>query len=385
MPSPRPGKEGDKPTRNEVLVEMTKQIVQSGPEIDEIARHLHVFKETLRYHFHRHLRDRGFQIQANLDYQKLGLKRVTIIARLSPGLEEKKLSIMSALSSASGVTEVAETILEGLFIVQLTVPAELREECIRIYERLNEAGLFSEMSILRFEGVRNVPMKPEYFDFANGAWAYDWRNERQKSTPVRHEVAPSKYDEYDLLILNALDSDANLTLRIIAERLHLTHKMALYHYNSHIKPRGLIRNYRIIWQGASYDTRAQRRGPTRHSYVEFALVVKGEPGGRWARFSASLGQMPFLLLEAYEPDYYAELSVPAESYIDFLVRIRELAVQTGSHPTLYTLDRDKGLRFSGIPWWLYDGRNRRWQLDGEGSARLLKGLALAEPGVLGRA
>ena len=71
-------------TRNADLVRMTRQIMEVGPHIGEVARRTGVFKETLRYRFHKYFLQRGFVVQANLDYQKLGLKRLIIVAKLAP-------------------------------------------------------------------------------------------------------------------------------------------------------------------------------------------------------------------------------------------------------------------------------------------------------------
>ena len=72
--------------------------------------------------------------------------------------------------------------------------------------------------------------------------------------------------------------------------------------------------------------------------------------------------MPFLWFEASDPNYYAEFFIPIASYTEFLRRIRELAVRTGTQPQLFILDHTKGLRFT-IAYRLYSQEKKKWQLN----------------------
>ena len=138
LPSPRrEAIEDAVHTRNDELVKMTKHIMEIGPHIGEVARRTGVFKETSRYRFNRYFLQRGFVVQANLDYQRLGLKRLIIIAKVAPIFEEHAVAVMTALSEMCYLTGFAETTLEGLYIMQVTVPWELREECSGLYKRLH--------------------------------------------------------------------------------------------------------------------------------------------------------------------------------------------------------------------------------------------------------
>ena len=351
-------------TRNDDSVRMIKQMMEIGPQIGEVARRVEVFKETLRYRFHKHLIQRGFVVRANIDYQKIGLKRMVIIARVAPVLEHHAEAMMSVLSEACYLTGLAETTLEGMHVMQVTVPGELREECLGVYTKLLETGVFSDMLVLRFEEVRSVPMKPEYYDFSNGTWAYDWHSEKiaQGALAPSRKVKVEKYDLSDLLILNELDKGANQTLVEIAKKLSLSHKLVLYHYRSHVLSRGLITNYRIVWHEANYDTKTQSAEPRRRPYLQVALLVRGASDVQRSKLRASVNQIPFLEYEASDPDYYAQFFIPLASYIEFLRRIRELNARAGTTSCLFVLDQRKASEYA-MACGLYD-RERGWQLNG---------------------
>jgi len=350
--------------RNADLVRMTRQIMEVGPHIGEVARREGVFKETLRYRFHKYFLQRGFVVQANLDYQRLGLKRLIIVAKLAPNFEQHAVAIMSALSEMCYLTGFAETTLEGLYIMQVTVPTELREECGALYERLQQVGIFKEMQILRFEEVRSVPMRPEYYDFSDDSWAYDWQGEEITGVALvpSGRAHVEKYDMSDLLILKELNIDASQTLVAIARKLNISNKTLQHHYKSHVLGRGLVKSYKILWQGTHYNTKTEKAESKRHTYLCIALLVTGTTDYQRAKLLANLNQLPFLWFEASDPNYYAEFFVPIASYTEFLKRIRALAVRTGTRPQLFILDQSKALRFT-IAHRLYNREKRKWQLN----------------------
>jgi DNA-binding Lrp family transcriptional regulator len=343
---------------------MARHIMEVGPHLGEVARRTGVFKETARYRFHKYFLERGFVVQANLDYQKLGLKRLVIIAKMAPRFQQYSVTIMSALSEICYLTGFAEETLKGEYIMQVTVPAGLLEECGRLYKTLKDIGIFTKMQVLSFEEVRSVPMKPEYYDFPEGSWAYDWQGEEIMGVRLvrsgRSEV--EKYDMSDLLILKELNIDANRTLVAIAKKLNISSRTLQHHYKNHVMGRGLIKNYKIMWQGTRYNAKTEKAESKRHTYLGIILLVTGTSDGQRAKLMANFNHLPFLWFEASDPNYYAEFIIPINSYPEFLKRVRTVTEQTGTKPQLFVADQTKALRFT-IAYRLYNQGKRQWQLN----------------------
>lgn len=342
---------------------MTKAILEVGPKIGEVARSVGVHRETVRYRFQKYFQERGLVVQANLDYQRLGFRRLIMIARLADAYEQHFFPIMSALSEMCYLTGFMQTTFEGLYILHVVVPAGLRDECAKLYETLHKIGIFSEMQIMTFEEFRSVPMKPEYYDFSNGVWSFDWRAEELSSVTLisSGKAEVERYDYTDLLILKEFDRDASQPLMEISKRLKLTYKTLEHHYRSHVLARGLIRRYRIVWNGSTYNPKTEKAGSMRHTYLPMALLAMGLADWQRAKLQAGFNQLPFLWFEASGPNYYAEVFVPLESYSELLKRIREISTRIGVPIRLFILDYGKGLRFS-IAYRLYDPEKKVWRL-----------------------
>ena len=126
--------------------------------------------------------------------------------------------------------------------------------------------------------------------------------------------------------------------------------------------RGLVKSYKILWQGTRYNAKTEKAESKRHTYLPITLLVTGTTDSQRANLLANLNHVPFLWFEASDPNYYAEFFIPIASYTEFLRRIRELAVRTGTKPQLFILDHTKALRFT-IAYRLYSQEKKKWQLN----------------------
>jgi DNA-binding Lrp family transcriptional regulator len=360
---------------NRELVQMAHCLAVVGPSINEIARQTGQFKETVRYRYHRFFLDKGITVQAAPDYPKLGFKRLIVVAKLSRSREANANSIFTCLRELCYLHSFTRVMLTGEYFIHVAVPTELAERCASVYKALHESGLFERLEILKFEQMRNPPMKPEFFDFVRGTWSFDWGSARAISTRLPLSVSPKveKYDRVDLLILKELDIDASRTLVKMVENVKVSLKALEFHYRSHVKPRGLIKGYRLVWQGTKYD-REQRRAVSRKDSVELTILLKDGTREEVAELMLLLNGTPFLWSEAYGDAYCAEVFLPNYAYIGFLEYIDEFANKVGKKLRVFIMDQSHALRFV-IQYKLFDGVSRTWLLNEQAVMNALVGLA----------
>jgi len=254
------GSESPRRRLNRELVQMAHCLAEVGPNVNEIARRTDQYKETVRYRYHRFFLDKGIAIQAVPSYAKLGFKRLIIIAKLARSSEANAESIFMELCEYCYLHSFTRVLLTGQYVIHVAVPSELAGRCSTVYQSLHQSGLFTEMEILEFDEMRNPPMKPELFDFVRGTWSFDWDSVRATDIelPVGARPRVERYDRVDLLILKELDIDASRTLVKMAENVKVSLNALEFHYRDHVKARGLIKGYRLVWQGTKYD-REQRK------------------------------------------------------------------------------------------------------------------------------
>jgi DNA-binding Lrp family transcriptional regulator len=375
--------EGGDPGRNESsrqklngeLIRMALCLAKTGPNVNEIARVTSCHKETVRYRYHRFFRERGITIQAMPNYAKLGFKRLILVLKLAPSFEHIAKDVFTALSGFCYLHSYTRVLLRGTYLVHVAVPRELADRCARVYMDLQRAGLFVELEILAFEEMRNPPMKPDRFDFVRSSWSVDWNFIKPSGPglPLTAVRGPDKYDRVDLLILKELEKDAGRTLVKMVSNLNVSLNALEFHRREHVEARGLIKGYRLVWQGTRYDFE-QQRAVSRKDYLELTILLEGGTRDEVTELTMLLNSTPFLWSEAYGEAYCAEIFVPTYEFAGLLAYLDRFVSKVCEKLRIFTMDQNQAVRFV-IAYDLFDAESRKWQLDSRLVMRTMRRLA----------
>src|SRR5271157_3028183 len=95
---------------NSRTVQLVKLLSEMGPDIPEISRRLGQFKESVRYRYKEKILNRGMVVQAVVDHERLGLKRVIAVVEFSSEFNTYAPTILAAMSDLCYVTSFAKTL-----------------------------------------------------------------------------------------------------------------------------------------------------------------------------------------------------------------------------------------------------------------------------------
>ena len=360
---------------NAELIRMARCLSETGPNVNEIARVTSCHKETVRYRYHRFFLERGITVQAMPSYAKLGFKRLILVAKLAPQYESIAKDIFETLADLCYLHSYTRVMLRGTYLVHVAVPGELAERCEGIYKDLQQMGLFVELETFAFEEMRNPPMKPERFDFIRSTWSVDWSSIKPTDSKLTWTAVPKaeRYDRVDLLILKELEIDAGRTLVKMAHNVDVSLNALEFHRRDHVQARGLIKGYRLIWQGTRYDF-AEQRPVSSNDYVELTILLEDGTRDEVMELMMLLNSTPFLWSEAYGAAYCAEIFVPTYEFVGLLSYVDKFASKVGERLRIFTMDQNQAVRFV-ICHRLFDGESRKWQLDSRSVMGMLRHLA----------
>ena len=109
---------------NSRTVQMAKLLTEVGPDIPEISRRLGQFKESVRYRYKEKVINRGIAITAAVDHEKLGLRRMIMIAEVPEPYAKYAQSIFAAMHELCYVVGFAKTQEGGEHIIQMSAPED---------------------------------------------------------------------------------------------------------------------------------------------------------------------------------------------------------------------------------------------------------------------
>jgi len=349
---------------NSRTVQLVRLLTELGPDVPEIARRLGQFKESVRYRYKEKILSKGFAVQAAVDHERLGLKRIILIVDFPVTYRNYAQAILTAMSEVTYVVGFARSLIGGEYVVNLSVPTELVEEVREFLLGLKERGLFSLLEIVEFDWARTAPMKPEFYDFDTGRWDFEWQN----PTPEDYQAAaymPSqrgKFDYADLLIMKELQMDANRSLKEMSEKLNINYKKLAWHHSAHVCSQKLLRGYTVNWMGTRYDYNLEKVLHRKHRYFAVDFVVRDVNEFETMTLRQQIDRLPFLWGEAAGRNYFAELAVPVDYVVEGLQYLGNASSAVKDKTSIYAIDQTEAARFT-IPYSMYDQASKSWMYD----------------------
>jgi DNA-binding Lrp family transcriptional regulator len=346
---------------NSRTAQLVRLLTELGPDVPEIARKLGQFKESVRYRYKEKILNKGFAVQAAVDHERLGLKRVMLVVDFSETYRNYAQAILTAMSEVSYVVGFAKSLIGGEYVVNLSVPNELVGQVRQFLQALEEKGMFSRLEILEFDWFRIAPMKPEFYDFDTGRWDFEWQN----PTPQDYEAAAyapakqGKFDYVDLLLIKELQMDANKSLKEMSEKLNINYKKLAWHHTAHVCAQKLLGGYTVNWMGTRYDYNLEKALHRKHRYFAVDFLVKDVNEFETMNLRHQTDRLPFLWGEAAGRNYFAELALPVDYVVEGLQYLGNAAAGVRNRMSVYTLDQTEAARFT-IPYNMYDATAKKW-------------------------
>lgn len=351
---------------NSRTVQLVKLLSEMGPDVPEISRKLGQFKESVRYRYKEKILNRGFAVQAAVDHEKLGLRRMMVIADVAEPYKGYAQAIFAAMHELCYVVGFTKTLVGGEHILNLSLPAEHVRAMRDFFRELEGRGMFTRLEVMEFDWFRTVPMKPEHYDFDTGRWDFDW----QEAGPDDFEAAaglPSqktKFDYVDLLIIKELQIDANKSLKDISDKLKINYKKLAWHHSAHVTARKLISGFTVNWMGTRYDYNLEKALHRKHRYFAVDFFVRGASDLEAMTLRRRIDRLPFLWGEAGGSNYFAEFAFPVDNVVEALQYIGGSAQGVKEKMSIYPIDQTEAARFT-IAYHLFDAASKKWAFNPE--------------------
>lgn len=348
------------------MARFVRLLEELGPDVNQIARRMNVYKETARYWYRKKVVGKGYSILGSAAHLKLGLRRLIIIARVEPAYREHVQNLFVDMDGLWYVVGFSRTMPDDVLVIHASVPDGLVDNFIAFMNDLKtKVGFFIELEFLPSDWIYRVPMRAEYHNFDRGQWEFDWN---MVSTAQAKETAPRQqakveFDGDDLLLVRELQVNAARPLSKIAEELNMPYKKALRHYK-HVTERGLISGYRLVWTRTRYLSDERKLVTRKHSYMFCSLIVKDVREVELSKLVAGVEKVPFLWAICGGRNFLAEFFFPLDVVNEALNYLREMLTPYAGRMMFFVTDWDDTLTFS-IPIEMYDRQQKRWVFDQE--------------------
>jgi hypothetical protein len=345
-------------------VQLVKLLTEIGPDVPEISRRLKQFKESVRYRYKEKILSKGFAVQANVDHQKLGLRRVTAVLDFAGEYRKFSQSILASMNELCFLAGFVKTMPEGYYIVNFSVPHEFVGKLKSFLSTLKDKGMFSRLETFEFDWMRVMPMKSEFYDFDTGRWDFDWKVEATSDFGSAQYTpsTPDKFDYVDLLLIKEFQLDANKSLKEISDKLKLNYKKLAWHYTTHVMKRRLLSGYAVNWMGTRYDFGIEKVLHRQHRYFAPILMVHDVTEYETMSLRQAFDRLPYLWSEAAGTNYICEFAFPVDFVVEGLQYLTEAISAVKEKAKLYTIDQSEAATFT-ISYNMFNQAQKRWEFN----------------------
>ena len=355
----------DRGGTNTKTVELAELLTQIGPDINEIARRLGQYKESVRYRYQERILGKGMALQGAIDHEKLGLRRVVFIVDFTEEFEKYAQAILIAMSDLCYIAGFERIMPEGSYMVNASVPEEFVGQFFDFINALEAKSLFRCSKILAFDWYRQVPMRAKFYDFETGRWDFEWSNIGKPEAWGHRPSKRVRFDYTDLLLVKELRIDATELLKEMAPKFKVGYKKLAWHYNTHVKQRGLLRGYTLNWMGTRYDFKLEKALHRKHRYFRVDLLADNLSEMERMELMAKTNALPFLWAEAGGKNYWAQFAFPVDNVVEAYQYLTNAIQSLKNRARLIIMDQTNALSFT-LSYKLFDEQNRVWTFDQQG-------------------
>jgi len=356
--------EPDSANVNARTVQLVKLLAEVGPDVPEISRRLGQFKESVRYRYKEKILNKGFSVQAKVDHEKLGLRRVIAILDFAEEYKMFSQSILASMNELCFLVSFAKTMPGGYYLASFSAPREFVDRLKFFLGAMKERGMFSRLDIVDFDWIRIVPMKSEFYDFDTGRWDFDWTAKTASDFGSAHYTpsSPARFDYVDLLLIKELQMDANKSLKEISDKLKVNYKKLAWHYTTHVMARRLLSGYSVNWMGTRYDYAVEKALHRQHRYFAVVLIVRGVTEYETMSLRQAVNRLPFLWSEAVGANYYCEFAFPVDFVVEGLQYLTETVSAVKERTEIYTVDQSDAAGFT-ISYSKFSHVQKKWEFN----------------------
>ena len=349
---------------NARTAQLVRLLTEVGPDVPEISRRLGQFKESVRYRYKEKILNKGFAVQANVDHEKLGLRRVIVVLDFADEYRKFSQSILASMNELCFLISFAKTMPGGYYIANFSAPREFVDQLKRFLDAMKEKGMFSRLDIVDFDWIRLAPMMSEFYDFDTGRWDFDWTAKTTSDFGPAHYMpsSPAKFDYVDLLLIKELQMDANKSLKEISDKLDVNYKKLAWHYTTHVMARRLLSGYMVNWMGTSYDYAIEKALHRQHKYFAVILMVRGVTEYETMSLRQAVDRLPFLWSEAVGTNYFCEFAFPVDFVVEGLQYLTEAISAVKEKTEIYTVDQSNAMTFT-ISYNRFSQARKKWEFN----------------------
>jgi DNA-binding Lrp family transcriptional regulator len=354
---------------NQTNAEIIGALSKHDPRnISAISKDVGLPNSTMAFRIKKLIKNLNLEINARVDFNKIGLTRAIVFAETHPAKWNKLWNIMENMGCLTYLTKCHGRIY-GCYAI-FAFPASKETKLEEYFKELKNMNIISSFQLFWTTNLCEVHPNFKWYDFEKKKWTFlweQWTNEIYKASESLPEPLkdpkeyPIKADKKDLLLLSQLEKNGILSYEELAKIADMNPRTVAYRYKKHLTDRKLILDHMVWFLPYPNDISDA-----------CSFVIEFESEKSLAKFANTLDETPFVLSYAKviaSRFLIINTYIPKAEFTNFINSLNTLAedqlIINYFHVTL-TLDPHKR---GGIPHQYF--KNKAWKCNLEDNIKPL--------------
>lgn len=256
-----------------------------------IAKSVGLPNSTVAFRIKKLIKEINFEVNARVDFNKLGLTRAIVFTETFPGQWNTLWEALENLGYLTYLTKCHGRFY-GCYAI-FAFPAEYKRKLKEYFDEAKRLQALSNFLFFWTTNLCQVHPNFEWYDFKNKRWTLQWEqwieeivnaSDHLSKRLADPEEYPTMADEKDMLLLRQLEKNGVMPFKELAKIVGMSTRSIAYRYKKHLIERKLIVDHMAWFLPFPYqfsDTSS--------------FVIEFEDEKALAKFSNSLDDKPFIL------------------------------------------------------------------------------------------
>jgi DNA-binding Lrp family transcriptional regulator len=334
-----------------------------------IAKSVGLPNSTVVFRIKKLMKKMDLEVNARVDFNKLGLMRAIVFAETLPGQWNTLWKALENLGCLTYLTKCHGRFY-GCYAI-FAFPAEYKKKFEEYFAEAKRLQIFSNFFLFWTTNLCEVHPSFDWYDFKKREWIFQWQQWVEEITNASDHLSesladPQEYpilaDEKDLLLLRQLEKNGVATFKELAKVANMSPRSIAYRYYNHLIERNLIVDHMVHFYPYPYQI---------CDVCTFIIEFADEKA--LAKFTNSLDDKPFILSYAKvlgKNTLITNTYIPKAEFPKFINSLSQLAemhlVKSFFHLVLTLIPHKRG----GVPYEFF--KDGTWKCDIEKSIKRLK-------------
>jgi DNA-binding Lrp family transcriptional regulator len=341
-----------------------------GPRnLSLIAESVGLPNSTLAFRIKQLVERLDLEVNARVNFNKLGLMRAIVLAETLPGQWTTLWKSMENLGCLTYLTK-CYGVFYGCYGI-FAFPAKEKGKLEEYFEEAKRQDTLSNATVFWTTNLCEVHPDFEWFDFGKREWIFHWKEWIEEAQDAEDALPenlsdPEEYpimaDKTDMLLLRQLERNGLTPFNELSKIVGISERAVAYRYKKHLIERKLIVDHMVHFYPYPYN-----------NANACTFIIHFPDRKKLAKFANSLSNKPFMMSYAKVLErntLVANTYIPGPEFprfIESLDLLTEMKMITSfSHITLTLIPHKRG----GVPYELFE--NNTWRCDANRTLTKLK-------------